>query len=130
MLRVIQGQQSRWRRSIRRVLWIVSIVIALVALYVLIRIGYTVPTTGFGQTEVKECVQPAKTLWDWMDLLIVPIVLAIGGYLFTRSENRATQATAERQHRATQAAAERRAQEEALQGYLDQMSDMLIANND
>jgi hypothetical protein len=30
------------------------------------------------------------TLWDWLELLIVPVVLAIGGYLFTRSGNRAT----------------------------------------
>jgi hypothetical protein len=27
-----------------------------------------------------------KTFWDWLNLLIVPVVLAIGGYLFTRSE--------------------------------------------
>jgi uncharacterized protein YjbI with pentapeptide repeats len=54
-----------------------------------------------------------------MDLLIIPIVLAIGGILFTRSENRATQA-----------AAERRAQEDALQAYLDNMAEMLIPNND
>src|SRR5829696_6266139 len=63
-------------------------------------------------------VLPSKTLWDWMDLLIVPIVLTIGGYLFTRSENRATQAVAER-----------RAQDEALQAYLDNMSEMLTPSN-
>jgi uncharacterized protein YjbI with pentapeptide repeats len=56
-----------------------------------------------------------KPLWDWLDLLIVPLVLAIGGYLFNSSQNRATQA-----------AAERRAQDEALQAYLDHMSDMLM----
>ena len=28
------------------------------------------------------------TLWDWLDLLIMPVVLAIGEYLFTRSESR------------------------------------------
>jgi hypothetical protein len=59
------------------------------------------------------------TLWDWLDLLIIPVVLAIGGFLFTRSENNATQT-----------AAERRAQDEALQAYLDQMSNMLIPNAD
>jgi len=62
---------------------------------------------------------PKQTLWDWLDLLIVPVVLAIGGYLFTRSENRATQA-----------AAERRAQDEALQAYLDHISSMLIPNRE
>ena len=45
-----------------------------------------------------------KSLWAWLKLLIVPAVLAIGGYLFNSSQNRATEA-----------AADRRAQDDALQ---------------
>jgi Pentapeptide repeats (8 copies) len=56
-----------------------------------------------------------KTLWGWLDLLIVPAVLAIGGYLFNSSQNQATQR-----------AAERRAQDEALQAYLDQIGQLLL----
>jgi hypothetical protein len=56
-----------------------------------------------------------KTLWDWLGLLIVPVVLAIGGYLFNSSQNRATQA-----------AAERRAQDESLQAYLQQVGKLLL----
>lgn len=55
------------------------------------------------------------TLWAWLKLLIVPVVLAIGGYLFTRSENRAASL-----------AAEQRAQDEALQAYLDQIGQLLL----
>jgi hypothetical protein len=113
---VDQQRQSRWRPTLPQVLWTVGIVAVLV---VLIRIGYALQWTGFGQSKVAQDVRPGKTLWDWLKLLIVPAVLAIGGYLFTRSENRATQA-----------AAERRAQDEALQAYLDQMSAMLIPNKD
>jgi hypothetical protein len=58
---------------------------------------------------------PQQTFWDWLKLLIVPAVLAIGGYLFARSERQATEA-----------AAERRAQDEALQAYLDQMGQLLL----
>jgi hypothetical protein len=101
---VDQHQQSRWRPTRRQILGTVGIVVALV---VLIRTGYAYQWTGSGQTEVKEGVQPSKTLWDWLDLLIVPVVLAIRGYLFTRFENQATQA-----------AAERRTQDEALQACL------------
>jgi hypothetical protein len=54
------------------------------------------------------------TLWNWLDLLIIPVVLAIGGFLFTRSENRAKRA-----------AAERRALDDTLQAYLDGMSQLL-----
>lgn len=57
----------------------------------------------------------SKTLWDWLDLLIIPLVLAIGEYLFTRTENRTAQAIAGK-----------RAQDEALQSYIDQMSQLII----
>jgi uncharacterized protein YjbI with pentapeptide repeats len=60
-----------------------------------------------------------KTLWDWLNLLIVPFVLgvggAVGGYLFTRAENRNAQTVEEQ-----------RAQDAALQAYLDQMGTLLL----
>jgi hypothetical protein len=62
---------------------------------------------------------PDQTFWGWLKLLVVPTVLAIGGYLFNRSESKRTEA-----------AAEERTRDEALQAYLDKMSDMLIANKD
>ena len=85
-----QQAQSRWRTTGSQVLW--GIVIALV---VLILIGYAFPWTGFGQSKVNGEIQPYKTLWDWLDLLIVPVVLAIGGYLFNSSQNQATRRAAE-----------------------------------
>jgi uncharacterized protein YjbI with pentapeptide repeats len=80
---------------------------------------------------------PKRTPWDWVDLLIVPIVLALGGYLFTRSENRRAQRIAERQRDvdreiAQQQAetdrriAEQRSQDDTLQAYLDQMGQLLL----
>jgi hypothetical protein len=55
-----------------------------------------------------------KTFWDWLDLLIVPVVLAIGGYLFTRSENSRTQQIGEQ-----------RSQQTALQSYLEQITQLV-----
>ncbi len=52
-------QQTRWRPTRRQVLWTVGIVATAV---VMAYIGYFIPRTGFGQTEVKEGVQPSKTL--------------------------------------------------------------------
>ena len=54
------------------------------------------------------------TLWDWLDLLIIPFVLALGGYLFTRSENRSNREIADD-----------RRQDDTLQAYLDGMSQVL-----
>ena len=58
---------------------------------------------------------PKRTLWNWLKLLVVSAVLAGGGYLFTRSENRRTEGIADQG-----------AMDAALQSYLDQMSILLI----
>ena len=58
------------------------------------------------------------TLWAWVKLLIVPAVLAIGGYLFNSAQSRATQA-----------AADQRAQDEALQAYLDYLSERILKDD-
>jgi hypothetical protein len=117
---VNHDQQRRWQPTIGQVLWIVGIVVALV---VLLHVGYALQWTGFGQSKVAQDVRPARTLWDWLKLLIVPAVLGAGGYylasFFTRTQNQATQVAAEQQ-----------AQDEALQAYLGQMSEMLIPNGD
>jgi hypothetical protein len=68
--------------------------------------------TGFGD----------KTLWDVLQLLIVPLVLVGIGLLFEMQQ-------AEREERRAEVErelAEQRAQDEALQAYLDQMSTLLL----
>jgi Pentapeptide repeats (8 copies) len=108
-------QQSRGRFTLRQLLWAGGIA-ALVFLSIIIG-GYLLDWnwTGLPRSKVPPNTQPAKTLWDWLDLLIVPIVLAIGGYLFNSSQNRATEA-----------AAERRAQDGALEQYVGQIGELLL----
>jgi uncharacterized protein YjbI with pentapeptide repeats len=68
--------------------------------------------TGFGD----------KTLWDLLQLLVVPLVLVGIGLLFELQQ-------AEREARRSEAEqylAEQRAQDEALQAYLDQMSQLIL----
>jgi hypothetical protein len=67
-----------------------------------------------------------RTFWDWLSLLIVPIVLALGGYLFNRSESRRTQDVAERQRTTDRQVADQRAQDDALQAYLDHIGELLL----
>ena len=72
--------------------------------------------TGFGD----------KTVWDWMQLLIVPVVLAVGALLFNLSLNARQLETEERRGAAQIEAENQRAQEERLQTYLEQMGTLLI----
>ncbi len=72
--------------------------------------------TGFGD----------KTAWDWMQLLIVPVVLAVGALLFNLSLNARQLDTKERRAALQIEAEDQRAQEERLQTYLEQMGTLLI----
>src|SRR5215204_544862 len=67
-----------------------------------------------------------KTLWQFLDLLIIPLALAIIGFGFTAQQQaRQTHIDTKRYERA-QAVEEQRAQNAALQAYLDQMSQLIL----
>ncbi len=54
--------------------------------------GYQHEWTGFGPRDGTEGqAVPGKTLWDWLELLIVPIVLAAGAFLLDGSRRRSDQ---------------------------------------
>jgi uncharacterized protein YjbI with pentapeptide repeats len=84
-----------WRPNPRQVLWAIRIAIVL---GLLVAIGYY-----YG-----------IMLWDWIKLLVVPAAIAAGGLWFNAQQQ-------EREQRL----ANERAQDEALQGYLDGMSQLL-----
>jgi uncharacterized protein HemX len=65
--------------------------------------------TGFGD----------KTVWDWLQLLIVPLVLGVIGFYFTSSQEYAHQQEFE----------EQRLQNAALQTYLEGMRELLLDKN-
>jgi uncharacterized protein YjbI with pentapeptide repeats len=102
--------------------------------------GVDAPWTGFGEvltketkttkgppnkptetTVTQEFLQP-KTFWDWMSLVFIPLAggltIAVVGYLFNL-----------KQREREEAVQSLRAQDEALQRYLDQMSDLLVNQN-
>jgi hypothetical protein len=106
-----QQEQPRWRPTRTQALWTVGIVAALI---VSVLIGY----------------RYGITLWDWIKLLIVPVVIAGGGFWFNRQQREREIGIAREQREREVEIAERRTQDEALQAYLDQMSDMLIPIKD
>lgn len=83
--------------------------------------GYSVGWTGFGKTELQ-----VKTLWDWMNLLLVPLILAGSVVLISRSQQ-----AAEREHNEERSDLEHeietdRQQEEALQAYFDRIIELVL----
>jgi len=97
----------------------IGVAAVLTVVIALARIGYRYQWTGFGEdvrpeTDAHE-VRRAKTLWDWLALLIIPVVLAVGGLWFSFAQDVRQQETEEQ-----------RARGAALQAYLDEIGDLLL----
>jgi hypothetical protein len=67
-----------------------------------------------------------KTLWDWMELLVIPLVLALGAFYLQRSERAIERKAAEDRAKLARELANDRQQEAALQAYLDRMADLIL----
>lgn len=87
--------------------------------------------TGLGERTYKqpggEVVQPSKTAWDWLQLLIVPAVLAGAVAIYNQAQ---TDQANSRQ--AKQAAQDRKQaalanQDTIFQSYLSQMSALMVS---
>ncbi len=67
-----------------------------------------------------------KTLWHWLDLLIIPLVLAAGALWFRRLDEETRRARERADAKTAAFIEEQRVQEAALEAYLDCMSDLLL----
>jgi hypothetical protein len=67
-----------------------------------------------------------KTLWDFLQLLIVPLMLVAIGLVFSLQQDARQQRVEDQRAEAERELAVQRAQDEALQAYLDQMSGLLL----
>jgi len=98
--------------------------ITLLVIIALIIVGYRFDWTGFNRNNAS-----SKTLWDWLQLVIIPAILALGGFwlnqIQTGREQRITQQQAELEHELTRD----NQQETLLQAYIDKMSELLLKEN-
>jgi uncharacterized protein YjbI with pentapeptide repeats len=68
---------------------------------------------------------PAKTLWDWLQLLIIPLVLALAAFALNATQADRDRKQEERRVARDRAIAADRARENTLRAYLQQMSDLI-----
>jgi Pentapeptide repeats (8 copies) len=67
-----------------------------------------------------------KTLWDWLQLLIVPAILIGVTFVWSATQTRSDNKREDRRTAADRAAAEEARRDATLQTYLDRMSDLII----
>ena len=108
-----------------------SVFVALVLFIILIvwaDLNYNI--TGYGyladQLTLEEAVARRKNVWDWLDLLIIPAVLAGGAFFFNRAERDNDRKITEERTAEERRIANDRAEAIVLQSYLDRMSELLI----
>jgi uncharacterized protein YjbI with pentapeptide repeats len=124
-LLVVNRDAVKWedllsRERIEQVALFIGMAVALTTLIVLLAIGgASLGWTGFAD----------KTLWEWLQLLgalAIPLVLAIAGFWFTTQQEARQQSIETQRAAAERELAEQRAQDEALQAYLDQMTQLML----
>jgi uncharacterized protein YjbI with pentapeptide repeats len=67
-----------------------------------------------------------KNLWDWLQLLIIPLVLAFGALGINQVNMRTEREIAQRRYDQDQQIALDKQREDLLQSYLDRMSELLL----
>ena len=128
LLLVVGAMASRlrsWRQNRSRLLLVVGAMVLLVGVVVLIIAGYLFKWdwTGFNEQRGPNILQyqPAKTLWDWLQLLgvlAIPVAVVLGVAWFTTKQGQVSDAENKDNQR-----------EAALQAYIDNMLELLLAKN-
>jgi uncharacterized protein YjbI with pentapeptide repeats len=91
--------------------------------------AHTISGLSAGTVTRTEVYQPGKTLWDWLQLLIIPAVLAVGGYLFSFTTSRNERKAADLHNQTERAIAQDNQREAALKEYFEKMSELLLHEN-
>ena len=136
----------------------IGVFVAVIALIVLFILGYIFNWAWIGVGPYISPPHPqnsdfqrGKTLYDWLQLAVIPVVLAVGVWWLTRLQHQRDQQlaekrvqtereAAEKQAQAEREAAEKKAQtehdiawynqrEQALQAYIDSLSELLLEKN-
>lgn len=110
---------SCWNKTKRHPVITILILFAIAIILTILIGGYKLnwAWTGFSGT-----TESYKTLYDWMQLLFIPVVLAVAGFWFNHRERKAAELRAE----AEQEIALDNQQETALKEYIKEMSELLL----
>jgi len=79
-----------------------------------------------GDEKARRPPSPAKTLWDWLQLFVVPLVLAVAAFALNASQQSRQQRQEDKRAASERARAEDSAREQTLRDYVQQMSQLML----
>jgi hypothetical protein len=91
-------------------------------------IRYLVVVENYDWKKWPDWILFEKKLWDWMELLIIPVVLSLLVVLFNRSERKSDREAIEKQVTTERDISTDRQHEEALQAYFDMMMELVVSD--
>jgi uncharacterized protein YjbI with pentapeptide repeats len=129
-------------QSKKRTLWIVLALVTLLVVWSILlplaQTGSAPEWTGFGpiislprypHISVIGLVQPAKTLWDWLQLLaalLIPVVVAYAGLSFTRQQSQTERKIADDRLLEERRIADDRQRDATLETYFGRVSQLVL----
>jgi uncharacterized protein YjbI with pentapeptide repeats len=122
-------------RDITALFVLIILIIMIISIIVINTYGYLCPLKWVGVVDYQSI--EFRTLWDWMELLLIPIVLSFGAFLLTRAEkNHERKLETQRRQTNIQIAHDRemvdrelekdRLEQKSLDQYFDVLSELLL----
>jgi uncharacterized protein YjbI with pentapeptide repeats len=106
-------QDSLRTHRVRMLVLVTAIALGWVIVIAVLR-GYQISWTGFGAFPVQKDYSGARKLWDWMQLLLVPVLVAVVGWWLTRTQKASEEHTSRE-----------RASEEVVERFFDQIAELV-----
>jgi hypothetical protein len=85
-----------------------------------------IPIDPSGREDYTVQFERSKTLWDWLELLLVPAVISVGAIWFQKWSRQSTEERAQRERDISREIESTRSRENALQNYFDRMTELLL----
>lgn len=71
--------------------------------------------TGFGESNIGSVYKPSKNLWDWLELVLIPLILGIAGWYLANLGRKSEKNSLHERY-----------QTENIHGYLELMTNLLL----
>lgn len=120
-----------WRTHWRRARWWLLTLLVAAGLLVLVIGGYGFgwDWTGLDASPKSTTMNPAKSVWDWLQLLIIPAALAGIALWFNWQQSKTERTLNMQQSELERELAQDQQRETMLQEYINRMTELLLGHN-